>query len=203
MTTAPSRSALSPSQEVVFLDAITPTDDESRLVLRHDTQLLTEEIDELGQRWWCSMRRRRTATGRWTDRDRQMRRGLEPISTLTADTGAAVVGIVHFGKRESADTGRLILGSIAWSQMARSVLAVARDEDTHPLVISSTKANLAPGDAPSLAVSLVPAAVETPDGITQVARVEWHGETAQRAGVSDLRCNWSVAPGVSRGKDQQ
>ncbi|MCE3555137.1 AAA family ATPase [Pseudonocardia sp. RS11V-5] len=167
---------------VVFLDAVTPSDDESPLVLPHDTKLLTEEIEELG----AALVVLDAATSVLDsaldgDRDRQMRRGLEPISKLAADTGAAVVGIVHFGKRESADTGKLILGSIAWSQVARSVLAVARDEDTHQLVISSTKANLAPGDAPSLAVTLVPAAVDTPDGTTQVARVQWHGETTQRA----------------------
>lgn len=167
---------------VVFLDAITPTDDESPLVLPHDTQLLADEIDELGAALVVLDAATSVIDGALDgDRDRQMRRGLEPISKLAASTGAAVVGIVHFGKRESADTGKLILGSIAWSQVARSVLAVARDEDTHQLVISSTKANLAPGDAPSLAVSLVPAAVDTPDGITQVARVEWHGETTQRA----------------------
>ncbi|MCF7552224.1 AAA family ATPase [Pseudonocardia sp. WMMC193] len=167
---------------VVFLDAISPTDDESPLVLPHDTRLLAEEIEELGVALVVLDAATSVIDSALDgDRDRQMRRGLEPISKLAADTGVAVVGIVHFGKRESADTGKLILGSIAWSQVARSVLAVARDEDTHQLVISSTKANLAPGDAPSLAVGLVPAAVETPDGITQVARVEWHGETTQRA----------------------
>ncbi|MFC5951289.1 AAA family ATPase [Pseudonocardia lutea] len=169
-------------ERVVFLDAVSPTEDETPLVLPQDTRLLAEEIDDLKAALVvldaATSVIDSTLDG---DRDRQMRRGLEPISKLAADTGAGVVGIVHFGKRESADTGKLILGSIAWSQVARSVLAVARDEDTHQLVISSTKANLAPGDAPSLAVSLVPAAVETPDGITQVARVHWHGETTQRA----------------------
>ncbi|MCE0765291.1 AAA family ATPase [Pseudonocardia kujensis] len=166
----------------VFLDAVTRTDDESPLVQPHDTRFLAEEIEEPGAALVVLDAGASVIDSALDgDRDRQMRRGLEPISKLAADTGVAVVGIVHFGKRESADTGKLILGSIAWSQVARSVLAVARDEHTHQLVISSTKANLAPGDAVSLAVGLVPAVVETPDGITQVARVEWRGETAQRA----------------------
>ena len=117
------------------------------------------------------------------DKDRQMRRALEAIARGVGErTGCAVLGIVHFGKRESGDTGKLILGSIAWSQVARSVLAVARDEDTGELVLSTTKANLAPGDTPSLSVRLVDQAVPTGDGdTTHVGRVEWLGETTLNA----------------------
>ena len=92
-----------------------------------------------------------------------------------------MLGIVHFAKRESSDTGKLILGSIAWSQVARSVLAVARDDDSGELVISATKANLSPGDTPSLSVRIVDATVETDEGTTHVGRVEWGAETDRNA----------------------
>lgn len=116
------------------------------------------------------------------DKDRQMRQGLESIARGIGErAGCAVLGVVHFGKRESGDTGKLILGSIAWSQVARSVLAVARDNESGDLVVSATKSNLAPGDAPSLSARLVNRAVPTDDGPTHVGRVEWLGETSQNA----------------------
>lgn len=114
------------------------------------------------------------------DRDRQMRQGLESIARGIAEsTGAAVLGIVHFGKRESTDTGKLILGSIAWSQVARSVLAVAVDE-AGELVITSAKSNLGPSGT-SVSARIVPAQVITDDGPTDVGRVEWLGETDRDA----------------------
>lgn len=114
------------------------------------------------------------------DKDRQMRQGLEAIARgigERADCG--VLGLVHFGKRDSSDTGKLILGSIAWSQVARSVLALARDEDNDTLVLSATKANLAPSGTPSLSVRLTNTAVDTSDGeVTYAGRAEIVGETS-------------------------
>ncbi|WP_214365629.1 AAA family ATPase [Pseudonocardia sp. H11422] len=113
------------------------------------------------------------------DKDRQMRQGLEAIARGIGErAGCGVLGLVHFGKRDSGDTGKLILGSIAWSQVARSVLAVARDEDDGTVVLSATKANLAPGDTASLRIRLVNASVDTDDGeVTSVGCAEIIGET--------------------------
>lgn len=115
------------------------------------------------------------------DRDRQMRRALEPLGRIAGQHACSILGIVHFGKRADADTGKLILGSIAWSQVARAVVAVARDEDSGHLLIQPTKHNLAPGDTPAIAARLVPADVATDDGMTSVGRVDWLGETDAQA----------------------
>lgn len=115
------------------------------------------------------------------DRDRQMRQALEPLGRIAGQNACSILGIVHFGKRADADTGKLILGSIAWSQVARAVVAVARDEDSGHLLIQPTKHNLAPGDTPAIAARLVPADVPTDEGITSVGRVEWLGETDAQA----------------------
>ena len=115
------------------------------------------------------------------DKDRQMRQGLEAIGRVVGEgTSAAVLGIVHFGKRDSTDTGKLILGSIAWSQVARSVLAVARNEEDGSLVLTRSKGNLG-AEPPSIAVRLVSATVPTSEGATYVGRVELIGETDQDA----------------------
>jgi hypothetical protein len=91
-----------------------------------------------------------------------------------------VLGIVHFGKRDSADTGKLILGTIAWSQVARSVVAVARDDEGDDLVITTSKQNLAPATA-SLAAQIVSVAVSTSEGDASTGRVKWSGETDRDA----------------------
>ena len=167
---------------VVFLDARTADDGSDRLTLPRDVELLEAVIREHDAGLVVLDAATSMIDGRLDgDRDRQMRQALEPIGHMADRSGCAVLGLVHFGKRDSRDTGRLILGSIAWSQVARSVLAMARDEDSGELVLSTTKANLAPGDTPSLGVRLVDAAVETDEGLTHVGRVEWLGETDRNA----------------------
>jgi hypothetical protein len=112
--------------------------------------------------------------------DREVRQFLEPLKRLAENTSCAVLGIVHFGKRDGSDTGKLILGSAAWSQVPRSVLAVALDEDSGRIIVSNTKKNLT-GDSPSLAARIVSQTVQTADGPTSVGRVEWLGETTADA----------------------
>jgi RecA-family ATPase len=169
---------------VVFLDAVTPHpqgDIESPLVLPLDDELLVDAIRDHRSALVVLDAATSVIDGRLDgDKDRQMRQGLERIAKIGEKTDAAMLGLVHFGKRDSADTGKLILGSIAWSQVARSVLAVARDDDTEQLVLSTTKTNLGPG-APSLAAQIISAVVPTPEGQTSAGRVEWLGETDQNA----------------------
>ncbi|MGH3793255.1 MAG: AAA family ATPase [Pseudonocardiaceae bacterium] len=169
---------------VAFLDAITPSADgeiESPLVLPLDAELLADTIRDHDAALVVLDAATSVIDARLNgDKDRQMRIGLERIARIGQATGAAILGIVHFGKRESADTGKLILGSIAWSQVARSVLAAALDEDAEKLIISPTKHNLGP-PAQSLRASIVSQNIETAEGTASVARVEWLGETDQDA----------------------
>ncbi|NMH98897.1 AAA family ATPase [Pseudonocardia acidicola] len=172
---------------VIFLDAISPTEDgdiTASIVLPVDGQLLAEVITECDAALVVLDAATSVLDSRLDgDKDRAMRIGLERIARIGEETSAAVLGIVHFGKRESSDTGKLILGSIAWSQVARSVLAVARDPETEHLIISREKGNLGRPPA-SLAVQIVSASVSTPEGTADVGRAQWLGETDQRA--SDL-----------------
>lgn len=108
--------------------------------------------------------------------DRKVRQFLEPLAQSAGRMDYSVLGICHFGKRDGVDTGKLILGSVAWSQVARSVLAVALNDDTGDLVITNTKKNLAP-DTKSAAARVVSHSVVTDDGDTEVGRIEWLGET--------------------------
>lgn len=112
--------------------------------------------------------------------DRQVRQFLEPLAQLAARRDCVVLGLCHFGKRDGADTGKLILGSIAWSQVARSVLSVAKDEDSGNLVITNTKGNLAPRTR-SMEAVIESATVPTDDGVAEVGVLRWIGESDRDA----------------------
>ncbi|WP_049773290.1 AAA family ATPase [Segniliparus rotundus] len=117
------------------------------------------------------------AGGRLDGNDEMRVRGyLEPLIRLAQDTGCAILGIRHFGKRESNDTGKLMLGSIAFSTVPRSVIAVAVHGETERLVLTNTKANNVKGKL-SLSAEIVAAVIETDDGPMEVGRVRWHGGT--------------------------
>lgn len=85
--------------------------------------------------------------------DVAVRQYLEPIGALCNRTGATLIGLAHFGKRDSRDPGKLLLGSIAWSQVARSVISVAEIPDTGNRVLTNTKTNYSPEAARSSSAS--------------------------------------------------
>jgi hypothetical protein len=170
--------------KVIFLDAVDfdpnqGEEVESPIVLPLDTDLLAAAVDEHNAVMVILDAATSVIDHRLDgDKDRQMRQALEAIARKVGErTGTAVLGIVHFGKRESADTGKLILGSIAWSQVARSTLAVAQDTDTGDLTITGSKTNLASGNTPSLACRIESVDVDTEEGVTSVGKIVWLGET--------------------------
>ncbi|MEU7764351.1 AAA family ATPase [Nocardia sp. NPDC049190] len=112
--------------------------------------------------------------------DRQVRQFLEPLAQLAARRDCVILGLAHFGKRDGNDTGKLILGSIAWSQVARSVLSVAKDEETGNLIVTNTKANLAPR-VRSMEAVIESATIPTDDGTAEVGVLRWLGESERDA----------------------
>lgn len=113
--------------------------------------------------------------------DRKVRQYLEPLAQSAARLEYCALGIVHLGKREGGDTGLKILGSIAWSQVARSVLTIAKSAETDRLIVTATKQNLAP-ETPSAAIEITSSPIETDDGETaHVGLVSWRGETTEDA----------------------
>ena len=112
-------------------------------------------------------------------RDDDVRRFLEPMTKIADDHDVAFLALVHIGKRGGADSGLSILGSIAWSQVARSVLSVARDDDNGALVVTNTKGNLSDREL-SLKARITSAAVPLNDGTeTTAGRLEWLGESSR------------------------
>lgn len=109
--------------------------------------------------------------------DIAIRQFLEPMHRTAQDTGCTFIGLAHFGKKESADTGRLILGSSAWSQVARSVVSVAADKDAGTVKVWNSKGNLAPR-VRTFDAEVVSATVATDDGRdAEVGVIHWGTES--------------------------
>jgi hypothetical protein len=108
--------------------------------------------------------------------DIAVRQYLEPIAALADRCKVTIIGLVHFGKRSGADTGIGILGSVAWSQVARCVLTIAEDPDAGTRVLTNTKANYVGTDR-SVEFRIVSTTIATDDGPTDIGSVEWLGDT--------------------------
>ena len=108
--------------------------------------------------------------------DIAVRQYLEPIAALADRCKVTIIGLAHFGKRQGADSGQLMLGSVAWSQVARCVLSIAEDPDTGTRVLTNTKANYAGTDR-SVEFRIVGTTINTDDGPTEIGSVEWLGDS--------------------------
>ncbi|MGJ0119953.1 AAA family ATPase [Williamsia sp. MIQD14] len=167
--------------KVLFVDVETETTDSGSLILPVDVPALDRVVSANAVTFIVLDAATSSMSAELSGNDdRQVRRFLEPLARLASARGVVVLGLVHFGKREGADSGKLILGSIAWSQVARSVLSLADDPETGNLIITNTKGNLAPRTR-SLECRLESRTVETAGGPTDIGGVEWLGETHQDA----------------------
>jgi hypothetical protein len=114
-------------------------------------------------------------------RDREVRTALEPLGKLAEETGAAVLGLVHLGKGIGTDPVNLILGSRAFSAVARLALVAARDPDDETTnILSVEKSNLGRIDVPGLTYRIDGAQIMTDEGPAGAGLLVWTGETDRR-----------------------
>lgn len=166
---------------VLFVDVETAHTDSGTLVLPLDTAALEQVIAQHNVAFVVLDAATSSMSSELSGKDdRAVRQYLEPLAQLAARRGCVVFGLCHFGKRDGADTGKLILGSIAWSQVARSVLSVAKDDETGNLVVTNTKGNLAPRIR-SMEAEIATTIVDTEDGPAEVGALRWLGETTRDA----------------------
>jgi len=110
-------------------------------------------------------------------RDQDVRRALAPLAHLAECLGVAVILVRHLNKAQSAHALYRGGGSIGIIGAARCGLLVAEDpDDPERRVLAPTKSNLAKAPA-ALSWRLI-----TAPG-TEVATVEWLGESRHRAGA--------------------
>lgn len=110
-----------------------------------------------------------------TNDDHLVRRALEPLAEMAARLDAAVVAIRHLNKRVGDDAIYRGGGSIGFTGLARSVLAVGRDPDDHDrMILAAIKLNVARRPA-SLAYRIVA------DGDYEPAHIAWDGTSDRTA----------------------
>jgi AAA domain len=110
-----------------------------------------------------------------TNDDHRVRRAMEPLAEMAASLDAAVVAIRHLNKRAGDDAIYRGGGSIGFTGLARSVLAVGRDPEDHDrMILAPIKLNVA-RRPPSLAYRIVA------DGDYEPAHIAWDGTSDRTA----------------------
>ncbi len=110
-----------------------------------------------------------------TNDDHRVRRALEPLAQMAGRLDAAVVAIRHLNKRAGEDALYRGGGSIGFTGLARSVLAVGRDSsDPDLLILAPIKLNVA-RRPPSLAYRIVA------DGPYEPSHIAWEGTSERTA----------------------
>lgn len=175
------RAAGADMDRVLFIDVETDYTENGNLVLPVDSLALEDLIAEHDVKFVVLDAATSAMSSALSGKDdRQVRQFLEPLAQMAARLDIVVLGLVHFGKRDGDDSGELILGSIAWSQVARSVLSVALDEEAGHLVVTNTKGNLATRTH-SEAARIVTRSIETEDGPADIGAIEWIGAVSTDA----------------------
>lgn len=115
-----------------------------------------------------------------THRDREVRQALEPLKTLAERGRMAILGLIHHNKSGSTDALQLVMGSKAFSAVARSVHTCIPDPDDETQarrLFATSKNNLGRLDLPVLGFTITSHAVETiDDGTAWTGRLNWTGE---------------------------
>lgn len=105
------------------------------------------------------------------------RRSLDALSSLAQELDVAIVLVMHLAKGRGRASEK-ISGSHALRDAVRSVLLVAKDEETDQRIITVDKANYGPYTGKSWAFAMLDTLVSTPDGEQlQIGRVQDLGET--------------------------
>jgi hypothetical protein len=114
-----------------------------------------------------------------THKDAEVRQALEPLVHLADKTDAVVLGIIHVNKGASRDPLNMVMGSRAFSGVARAVLFVAENpEKENSRVLGQPKNNLGRCDLPTRVFSIEETHVlTTPEGEIFSGKLKWEGET--------------------------
>lgn len=112
-----------------------------------------------------------------THRDGEVRQALEPLVAIADKTGMAILGLIHHNKSGSSDPLQLVMGSKAFTAVARSVHTVIPDpDDEERRMFGTPKNNLGRTGLPTLTFTIASHAIDTSEGTAWTGRVEWGEE---------------------------
>jgi hypothetical protein len=98
-------------------------------------------------------------------KDAEVRRALQPLVDVAHTTGCSILGNAHFTK-SSAGTVDGIMGSAAFGNVPRSVLAFVKDVEAGHCTMTQIKNNLGPEDAAGWNYLIIAGYYDTDEGET-------------------------------------
>lgn len=122
-----------------------------------------------------------------THRDAEVRQALEPLAAVADRARLAVLGLIHHNKSGSSDPLQLVMGSKAFTAVARSVHTVvpdADDETDSRKHFGTPKNNLGRSDLPTLSFTIASHPIETDEGTAWTSRLVWGDE--RRESIHEL-----------------
>jgi AAA domain len=114
-----------------------------------------------------------------THRDAEVRQALEPLMAIADRTRMAILGLIHHNKSGSTDPLQLVMGSRAFTAVARSVHTVVDDPDDDAgqrRLFGTPKNNLGRNDLPTFSFTIAGQPIETDEGIAWTGKIEWGDE---------------------------
>lgn len=114
-----------------------------------------------------------------THKDAEVRRALEPLVKLADNTRTVVLGIIHLNKSQTRDPLNMLMGSRAFSAVARFVLFVAADpDDDETRLLGQAKNNLGRSNLPTLSFVIEDQVIARTDDGEEIhtGQLRWTGE---------------------------
>lgn len=113
-----------------------------------DTRTLKEAIEQIGNVRMIVIDPVSTAVAGDSHKNTEVRRGLQPLVDLAAEINAALLGVTHLSKGgQGSDPAQRVIGSIAFTAVARVVLVAARvksGDGTDKRILARGKSNIGP-----------------------------------------------------------
>jgi len=127
----------------------------------------------------------RIASGIDTHKDSDVRQALEPITRICEMTNASLLGVIHHNKMATDDPNSAVMGSRAFTAVARAVHTVVADSDDEAgvtRIFETTKNNLGRLDLPALTFTIEGVEIPTREGrAAKAGALVWGGVSELRA----------------------
>lgn len=98
-----------------------------------------------------------------TDKRDDVRRSLDPLAATAQELGIAIIGILHFNKGGGYASDK-VSGSHAFRDTVRSLILVAKDDETGECVVTLDKSSYTPQQGASYKYTLAPRFITDDDG---------------------------------------
>ena len=122
-----------------------------------------------------------------SNKDQEVRSALRPLGDLAEKTGVVILGTRHIKKEGTGRATHRGMGSVAFSNVARSVLSIApHPNEPETFLVSVAKRNYGK-NCQSLRYQIVTANITADDGKTDIAgKIKWLGFDAMTADEAAL-----------------